>query len=392
MEQRRHAHAGQGVVAAELEAAAQHALRHDAARIPFHGRQGLRQDLAGVAARPIGGLHAQRGIGMARRRGDGARLHDPEAPPVPYPFDVIPRAGVVQRAGGVARDVTQGFGLRVAQHGLRGLFRRRVGQARTRAIGGQAGVALGADAPLQQRPGLPQIIFAQAVLVALGLAADQRFAQAPVGVDQHLVMAARHGIDGEGDARCDGIDQRHDDHGHARGLHAQLLAIGTRLRRPLRIPDLPERLDGRIGAAHVEAGKMDAGERRARGVLLRRGRAQGQRPLLPAARGQFAAQGPGHGGRHLLARFPLQAELGGQHETVGHGHAQLRHAAQLPTLAARGLGPGKRRRGPVQQGGSHAGAPGVTPCTKRLMAASNSAFRLARGRSSQRSIAPRYRN
>lgn len=123
-----------------------------------------------------------------------------------------------------------------------------------------------------------------------------------------------------------------------------------------------------------------------------RGRTQGQRPIQPAARGQFVAQGLGGGGRQWLARLAVQAESGGQHEAVGHRHAQLRQAAQLPAFAARRPGPRLGGGRPIQHGGSHAAAPGATPCTKRLTAASNSVLRLERGRPSQRSIAPRYRN
>ncbi|MNX69132.1 hypothetical protein D3C86_1003390 [compost metagenome] len=100
-------------------------------------------------------------------------------------------------------------------------------------------------------------------------------------------------------------------------------------------------------------------------------------------------QGVRHGGRQVLAEAVFPAGLRRQHEAIGHGHAEFRHPAQLPAFAARGPGTGQGRGCPVQHEGSHAAPSPVAPRTKRLIAASNSALRLAPGRSSQRSIAPR---
>ncbi|MNX69131.1 hypothetical protein D3C86_1003380 [compost metagenome] len=272
LEQRRQPHAGQGGVAAEFKAAGQHALGHDAAGVPFQRRHGLRQDLAGVAARPVVGLCLQCGIGVARRRCYRPGLHDPELLSVPGPFDVVACACVVQRTGRVADDIAQRLGLRTGQHGLGCTRGGRFGQPGALAVrGGQRGVALGADPLRRKRPGLAQVVFAQAVFVAVRLSVDQGFSQAPVGVDKHLVVAARRGVDGEGDARGCRVDHRHHHHGHAAvGGKTQALPVGLRLWRPQGIPDALHGLQGRAVPAHIQAGQVDAGERGAGGVLLGR--------------------------------------------------------------------------------------------------------------------------
>ena len=239
MEQPGQRHAGPGAVAGQLEAAIQHAQAHDAQRLPFQRRHRIGQHLARVAARPVRGLAAQPVIGMARRGGDGARLQDPETLAVPGPFQVVALRRVVQRAGRVPGDRAQRFGLGRRQRGGARLIVPRGPQAGALAVGQRpAGLALGADPAGGQAPRQRRRVLPQPVLVALGLAADQRLAQAPVGVDQHLVMASADRIAGEGDARDARLDQWHDHHGHAAVAgQSQPFAIGARLRRGRRVPD-----------------------------------------------------------------------------------------------------------------------------------------------------------
>ncbi len=391
MQQRGQPHAGQGFVAAQFESAGQHALGHDAPCIPFHCRHHLRQHFARVAARPIIGLTLKRGIGVACGRGDGPGLHNPESLAVPGPLDVVAGAAVVQRAGSVASHVAQRFGLGIRQHGLRGARGGRVAELRPSVRGRRRGEALGADAPPRDGPRLAQVILAQVIGVAVRLAVHQRLSQPPVRVDDHLVVAARRGIDGEGDARGHRVDHRHHHHRHAvRAVRRQVetLTVSLRLGRKQRIPDAPERLSNRVGPPHVQAGQVDAGKRGARGVFLRRGRAQRQGTIQPPAFAQGLMQHIHDSVGYVPARLMRAAGLGGQHEAVRYRHAEPRHAAQLPTLAARGLRTGFGRRRPVQHQGAHAALP-PTPCTKRAMAASNSCLSDAPGWSSHRSSAPR---
>ena len=198
---------------------------------------------------------------------------------------------------------------------------------------------------------------AQTVFVAFRVAADERFAQPPVGMENHLVVPSRDGVDGEGDAGCGGIEQRHDHHRHAGGFQAQLLPVGAGLRRPLRIPDPAGGVDRRIRPAHVQAGKMDARERRARGVFQGRGRTQGQRPIQPARaasssrRAWAAAGGNGWpGSRSRLSRA-------GSTKPSGTGTPSCAKRPSCQPLPPAARGPAWAAAVPIQHGGSHAAAP-----------------------------------
>lgn len=392
----RQARARQRAVAAQFEAASQHALGHQAAAVPFQRGHGQRQHFAGIAARPVGRLRLQAGVGVARHGGDGPGLHDPEILAVVDPFQVIRGAGIVQGAGGVARQGGQRVHLRGRQDGLRCPRRRLLHQLCAAAGSGQGGAAFGADALAGQGPGQLTGIRVQVVFVTLGLAAHQGFAQAPVGVDHHAIEAAAERVAGEGDAGGRGGQQGHDHHGHGAffGLQAETLAVGVRLRRPGRVPDVSHGVDGRRRAAHVQARQMDAGERCGARVFLGRRGAQRQGQVEPAALAQGLVQRLRQRVGHGLAGASREAGGRRQHEARRHRNPEERHARQLPALAARARDASLAGGGPVQDGrGGHAALPdGAAPCRNNESSASNSRRRLAPGRSSQRSSAPRCRN
>ena len=106
------------------------------------------------------------------------------------------------------------------------------------------------------------------------LAADDRFAEAEVGVHHHLPRIAGHRINTEPDARRFALDHLLDHDSHLGLLMIEVLLLAIRHR-----PDRPERQKARldlfqnlIGTGTIEAGVVLAGERRAGQVLHRRGR------------------------------------------------------------------------------------------------------------------------
>ena len=201
MEQPGQRHAGPGAVAGQLEAAIQHAQAHDAQRLPFQRRHRIGQHLARVAARPVRGLAAQPVIGMARRGGDGARLQDPETLAVPGPFQVVALRRVVQRAGrvrAIAPSASAWAGVSAAARASSSRVGRR--PVPWPSASGRLAWRL-APIRLAARRHDSVVASSRSRYSSPRPAADQRLAQAPVGVDQHLVMASADRIAGEGDAR-----------------------------------------------------------------------------------------------------------------------------------------------------------------------------------------------